>query len=877
MIAPNITTNVTRPGGHLTPSRDADRPKNRPHTSHLTITLSPGLSRPRGSAPSGHQPRTAAHTTHRAVRVPEAGGAGGQGGEAPSGGSRSADPAFPHLRAMLVSYVVRLGALAGALLLTAPSGQSQSVTGRVVDAVTQEALSGASVAVLGPDDALSGGAAADLDGRFAIDGLAPGSYRLRASYVGYDARVQADVVVQGSRPTFVLFELRPSAADLGQEIVVTGGLFDDAPDAPVSVATLGPEEIRRTPGGQNDISRSLLALPGVTGAVDNRNDLLVRGGGPSENAYFVDGVEIPQINHFATQGAAGGALGLLNVDFIREATFYSGGFPARYGDAASSVLVVQNRPGSPGLLSGDLTVGASEAAVSLDGSSGPDFNWTFSARRSYLQLLFELIGLPIRPSYWDFQSRVEWTLTDDDRLVYVGLWAVDDFDIEQPEDPDDFEGREIASRVLDNDQRSYTQGVSWRRLLPNGVVTTAVSRSYQEFFFSDLDEAGAELLGNDAEEAAWRARSDADLRLAPGWTLGVGGGASRETVASEFFQRATPATPFDTDLRFSTDLGLWKGFGYAQLTTEVGGRLALTAGLRADATDFLDQTAVVSPRLSASYDVSDRVEVSAAVGRFTQSPELISLAVQPGGVYVNRGLDWIDVGQVVGGVAVTPAPSVRLSAEGYYKAYSDYPVSASDPRVSLANLGGDFGTVGAEALTSDGRGRAYGLEVSAQKRLTARAYGLGSYTLGWSEFSGADGVYRPSAWDVRHNVSLTGGVRLGGWEIGTRLAVLSGRPFTPFDLEASRAEYALSRRGVRDLDRLNAERTNAYSRLDLRVDRRFAIGQRVNGVLTLDIQNVLDRENVFSVQYTEDPAEPDFLRDQTNVGRLPTIGFSVEF
>jgi hypothetical protein len=759
--------------------------------------------------------------------------------------------------------------------LVAPAA-AQTVTGRVVDATTQEPLPGANVAVL-DGDALVAGAVADLDGSYTVEGVAPGAYRVRATFVGYETQTRTDVVVQGSRPTFLLFELQLAVAE-GDEVVVTAGFFDDAPDAPVSVAALGPEEIRRTPGGLNDVSRSLLALPGVASGVDNRNDLLVRGGGPSENAYFVDGIEVPQINHFATQGATGGAVGLLNVDFIREATFYTGGFPVRYGDAASSVLLIENRPGSPGTLSGDFTVGASESALSLDGSSGDDFNWTFSARRSYLQFLFQLLDLPIRPAYWDFQSRVEYAPGTRDRLVYFGLWAVDDFDIVQPAPDDDFENQEIASRVADNDQRSYTQGVSWRRLVPGGLFTTAVSRSYQEFRFADRDEAGEPLLANDAEEAAWRLRTDGDLRLRPGLTLGVGGGASRETIVSDFFQRATPATPFDTDVAFGTDLGLWKGFGYAQLTARAaGGRLALTGGLRADVADALDQGWVLSPRASASYDLTDNVEASAAVGRFTQSPELISLAVQEDGRFVNRGLRWISVGQVVGGLAVTPAPSLRVSLEGYYKDYADYPVSASDPRVSLANLGGDFGFVGAEPLTSEGEGRAYGVEVSAQKKLTGRWYGLGAYTLGWSEFTGADGVYRPSAWDVRHTVSLTGGVRLGAWEVGTRLTVQSGRPFTPFDLEASAVEYALSRRGVLDLDRIGAERTPAYARWDLRVDRRFDLGRRLNGVVYLDVQNVLDRENVFALEYTEDPAEPDRLREQTNVGRLPTVGFSVEF
>ncbi|MEM6337380.1 MAG: TonB-dependent receptor, partial [Bacteroidota bacterium] len=509
--------------------------------------------------------------------------------------------------------------------MSAPTAYAQSIVGQVVDAVTQEPLPGATVVVLGDTTAVLGGDATDLDGRFSITGVPAGTYSLRASFIGYAPAERTDIVLQGSRPTFVLFELRESLVELGEEVVVEAELFRQADDAPVSVQTLGAEEVRRTPGGQNDISRSLLSLPGVSGGVDNRNDLLIRGGGPSENAYFVDGIEVPQINHFATQGAAGGALGLLNVDFIREATFYTGGFPVRYGDAASSVLLVQNRPGSPELIAGDFTIGATEAALSLDGATGDDFNWSFSARRSYLQLLFELLDLPIRPAFWDFQTRLEWTPTRDDRLLFFGLGAIDDFDIVQPDDPDDFEGQEIVSSVLDNDQRSYTTGLSWRRLVPGGFVTTAFSRSYQDFAFRDRDENEVALLANDSQETAWRLRSDGDFKLSRSLTLGAGGGASREAIVSDFFQRSTPANRLPADLQFSTDLGLWKTFAYAQLTSQLlGGRLALTGGLRIDANDFTDNAVVVSPRATATYDLTSKVSVNAAVGRFTQSPELIS-------------------------------------------------------------------------------------------------------------------------------------------------------------------------------------------------------------------------------------------------------------
>lgn len=790
------------------------------------------------------------------------------------------DTRFPsHVRVVLPLWTIFLiaGTLAGITVGLSGEVQAQTIRGRVVDATTQEPLPGANVAVLGERDSLLTGGAADAQGKFELSGLSPGAYRLRATFLGYNPSVLTDVVVQPSRPTFVLFELQTSSIAF-DEVVVTGGFFEEDPDAPVSVKALGPEEIRRTPGGQNDISRSLLALPGVTSGVDNRNDLLVRGGGPGENGYFVDGIRIPQINHFATQGATGGALGLLNVDFIREATFYTGGFPVRYGDAASSILVIENRPGSPETLAGDFTVGATETALSLDGASGDDFNWTFSARRSYLQFLFEALDLPIRPAYWDFQNRTEWELTGRDRLVFFGIWAIDDFDIVEPDGAEEFENREIASRVLDNDQRSYTTGLSWRRLVRSGFVTTAFSRSYQEFAFADEDEAGNPLLSNDAEEAAWRIRSDGEFRVTDRFTLSAGLGGSRETVQTAFFQRATPATNIDEDLEFFTDLGLWKGFTYAQLSTQaVQDRLQVTVGLRADANDFLDHSAVVSPRLSASYDLTDRWALSLAAGRFTQFPELVSLAIRDDGAFVNQDLAWIDVFQAIAGIAFYPVESLRISLEGYYKGYSDYPVSASDPRISLANLGGDFGFVGAEPLLSVGEGRAYGVELSAQKKLTRRIYALGAYTFGWSEFTGADGIFRPSSWDIRHSLSMSGGIRLGGWEIGTKLLVQSGRPYTPFDLEASAVEYAISRNGVPDYDRLNDERTPAYIRWDVRVDRRFKLKGSVNGVVYLDVQNVLARENVFALTYTEDPAEPDRLREDTNIGLLPTVGFSIEF
>ncbi len=778
-------------------------------------------------------------------------------------------PVRPHrLRAGLL-----LLALLG--LATSALAQTSSIRGQVLDAGTKAPLPGASVVIVGTTQ----GAATNVDGEFTIEGVAPGTYVLQASFLGFGSVTKTDIVVQTSRPTQVIFELQFSAVEVG-EAVVEASAFSAPSDAPTSVQVLGAEEVRRTPGGQNDISRTLLSLPGVTSGVDNRNDLLVRGGGPGENAYYLDGIRIPQINHFATQGVSGGALGLLNVDFIRETTFYRGGYPVRYGDALSSVLLIDNRAGSPDRLSGDFTVGSVESALTLDGPLGGQANWLLSVRRSYVQWLLEALGLPIRPSYWDAQTRVEFNPSPRNRFTFIGIGALDDLQLVQPDpDDDDIERQDLFDSILDNDQRSYTVGGTWRHLIANGFFTVALSRSMSDYRFADIDKEGVEATRNTSVEAENRLRADGEVRLSPRWSVGAGAGAVYAQLETTFFERARPGTNFSQDLNFRNDFTLWKTFAYTQATARLAQeRLTLTGGLRVDGNSFVDDGFYVSPRVSAVVALAPTWTFNVAVGRFNQSPSYLALGVRDeAGAFVNQSLPYIETQQYVAGLAWQARPSLRISVEGFYKDYDQYPISASDPRISLANLGADFGFIGAEPLLGAGDGQAYGVEVFAQKKLVERFYFLGAYTLSWSEFAGADGILRPSNWDARHNLSLTGGYRLGQkWEIGAKLRVLTGRPFTPFDAERSADEYALTGRGVPDYDLLNTEQLPYYQRLDIRVDRRFAFS-RWNAVVYLDLQNVLARNNIQGFSYTEDPAIANNLRPDESTALLPTFGFSVEW
>jgi hypothetical protein len=766
--------------------------------------------------------------------------------------------------------------LASFVILAHPApGHAQSgiLDGQVVDRTTRTPLFGAVLEVLGGPQIRS--ALSNAEGRFRIRGLEPGVYSLRVSTLGYAPALITDLLIQSSRPTFALVEMRPTAIEV-EGITIGADAFAVPASAPVSTVLLSPEEVRRTPGGLQDISRTLLSLPGVIGGVDNRNDLLVRGGGPGENAYFLDGIRVPQINHFATQGATGGALGLVNVDFIRETEFYTGGFPARYGDALSSVLVIDSRPGTPDGIRGDVTLGASEAGLTLDGPVGAG-SWLFSVRRSYLQFLFQALGLPIRPDYWDGQARVELFPSDRDRLVFMGLGALDEFDLVSPDDGD-FENQEIFDRVLDNDQKSWTAGGTWERQLGSGVARLALSRSWTDYQFRDVDGNGVEILRNRSTEAELPVRFEADFRLGPAIDLEVGVRAARASLDLDLLQAATPGSAFQDDVLTSGSIAGWRTGGFAQTVIRwADERATLTAGTRIDRDPLLSDGLSMSPRLGLSVRVSPAWTLSTATGVFHQSPSLLSLAVREDGALVNRGLRPIRNVQGVLGVAWRSGEALRVKAEGFVKHYDRYPVLRDDPRISLANLGGDYGFIGGEPLVAEGEGRAFGVELFAQQKLTRGFYLLGAYTWSRSEFTGSDGTYRPSSWDVRHALDLTAGLRLGSrWELGTKWRLLSGRPFTPFDEVRSAAEYEITGRGVPDWDRIGVERTPAYVRLDFRAERSFDFGGW-NGRVYLDVQNLLNQSNEIGFNYTRDPALPDGLRPIDGTGLLPFFGFSVEF
>ncbi len=748
------------------------------------------------------------------------------------------------------------------LLLIAGSAVAQKtgiVRGVVLDKNTQEPLIGAAVGIPGT----SFGASTDLNGAYKISNVPVGNINLKATLVGYEPQNKFNILISSGNDQVVNFELMETSTDLKEiEITFDKGRSAAAVDmvTPLSVQTLTTEEIRSNPGGNFDISRVIQALPGVAGAsaAAFRNDIIIRGGAPNENVFFLDGIEIPVINHFQTQGSSGGPAGILNTAFIEDVKLASSAFDARYDNALASVFVMKQREGNPERLSGNLRLSSTEFAASFEGPAGKKTNYLVSARRSYLQLLFEAIDLPIRPNYWDFQFKITHKINEKTTLTALGVGAIDEFRFGVPREstPDK---TFILNSTPSINQWNYTNGVSIKRLIKNGFVNIALSRN---MFNNELDRFENQDEGNEearilkirSQEIENKLRIDVN-RFVNNWKFSYGVVGQYVKFNNSIFNRLIKEQVLSNGdtipglaINFNTAIDFFRYGAFGQVSRRFfSNKLLVSAGLRTDGNSFTtngnDLLSTLSPRLSISWNFLPKWNLNASVGDYYKIPTYTVLGFQEEGKgFVNRDAKYIRSTHYVTGFEFLPRDDMRFTLEGFFKRYSNYPVSVANG-ISLANLGGGFDVLGNEAVTFIGGGETYGMEFYYQQKLVKRTFAVFSYTFVRSRFSGADGNLIASSWDNRHLISALFGYKLKrGWELGAKFRFAGGTPFTPFDTVASRFSFATTGVGVLDFNRLNTERLINFSQFDIRIDKKFYFKKATLNIF-IDIQNLLRAPN----------------------------------
>ncbi|MAT40268.1 MAG: TonB-dependent receptor [Ectothiorhodospiraceae bacterium] len=755
--------------------------------------------------------------------------------------------------------------LAGILLtlssqLFAQEGGTGSIRGKVFDAVTQEPLIGANVLLVDTEI----GAATDLEGNFLIERIPPGTYQVRISSIGYKPRIQTDVVVANARQVELRIGLESTAVEL-DEVVVEAEYFIETSDNPTSTQTLSYEEIRRAPGGFEDVVRAVAVLPGVAQPMSGRNDLIVRGGAPSENLYVVDNLEVPNINHFGTQGATGGPLSFINVDFVRDVTFSTGGFGVRYGDKLSSVMRLKLKDGRTDRIGGKATISATQFGLNTEGPLPGNGSFIFSARRSYLDFIFKAADFGFVPEYWDFLLGTDHNIDKNNEVKFLFIGALDNVNFFNDTEDKRFEN----SRVLGNAQDQYFSSVSWRHLFGSGFMTFTLGRTYVDYSFLQSDSLLNPIFQSDSREGETSLRADGVFVIGDSRELSFGArGKYVKTLGEYVFPVAA-----DTGLGFAPEAGAWdttayKFSAYAQLKQGIFDDLSVIVGGRLDYFNLLDNPAAFSPRGAISYDFSQATSVTLSGGIYRQAPSYVWLTSNP----INTRLEHIRVDQLVLGVDHLLRSDLRVRVEGYIKEYSDYPASTTRDYLVLANTGAgfgggeeDFASFGFDPLVSDGMGIARGVEFLVQKRLSdIPVYGVLSVSINETEFTALDGVERPGAFDQRLILNLSGGyVFDGGWEASAKFRYGTGMPYTGFLAD-----------GSRDFANYNGERLPDFHALDVRVDKRWNF-ESWNLITFIDIQNIYNRENIQG--YRWDVRNNKVESTGGSIGILPSIGVSAEF
>ncbi|HMA63398.1 MAG TPA: TonB-dependent receptor, partial [bacterium] len=580
---------------------------------------------------------------------------------------------------------------------------------------------------------------------------------------------------------------------------------------------------------------------------------------------YLDGIKIPTLNHFSTQGASGGAVGIINADLIQNVNYYSGAFPANRSNALSGVFEFKLKDGNKESTNRRVSVGASEAAFTLDGPISDNTTYLLSLRRSYLQFLFDAIGLPFLPTFNDVLFKSKTDLNQKNQITLIGLGALDQSRLNTGLDDPDAEQQYILNYLPEQDQWNYMIGGNFKHIsgksFQNYIFSRNVLNNESYKYFNNQKDPENKILDYQSKEVENRFRFNNTYRN-KGYKVVLGAQVEQANYFNETYQKRFVGNQTEI-VDYDTDLTLYKwGLSGQVSKAYLRDKLRLSLGVRSDANNYsssmnnlIDQ---FSPRFSASYSLTKTLNLNFNTGLYHELPPYTSLGFRnSAGELANKenNIKYISVSHIIGGIEFFRNSDSKISLEGFYKQYSDYPLSLDDS-ISLANKGADFAVIGDEEIISKGEGRAYGLELSGRYVLFEDMESIVSYTLVKSEFDDLSGDYIPSSWDSRHIFTMTTSKPfMKNWQAGYRFRYVSGLPYTPYDLDKSASITAWNTRGQPFLDfsAYNSKRLEDFMQLDIRVDRRFYFS---NFALTL----YLDVQNAFNYQ----AEQPDILIPETD-------------
>lgn len=778
-----------------------------------------------------------------------------------------------------------------------------TISGIVISSQTGLPLEFAAVGVVGT--AL--GATTDIEGRFTLNGVPTGFQRVQAIYFGYSTYTTEPIQVTKANKIELVIEMLPAIKEVAV-VRVVGSQPRRSEVPPIGVQKVSREVIEKSPGGNRDISKVVQNLAGVAQTSIDRNDLIVRGGSPTENSFYIDRIEIPVFNHFQTQGSSGGNVSIINADFLKEANLYTSAYPASRGNALSSILDMRLKDGNSDKLITRLSLGASDFALTIDSPIAKDLSLIASYRISYLQFLFSALDLPFLPTYQDAQLKLTYRLTDKYTLRLLALGSLDKNRLNTSMTDLSPDREQILNYLPENDQWSYVVGAVLTRRVRDGSLDIIVSHNRLDNRldkWQDNNYDSLQTLKYRSFESEIKGRVEYAKNLSNSLTLNAGISVEQGWYSCNNNQ-IVYLDQQPTENIYSSKLDLLRYGAYFVIDkTFFDNRLRVMFSNRIDGNNYSIEMSnplmQYSPRLSASWKFSSKWRLNANAGRYYQEPEYSTLGYRDSaGELVNQArLKYIASNQYTIGVSYSPSPFESLVVEGFYKGYENYPMSLVDS-TAIGSSSGEIFAVGADPASSVGKVKSYGVEVSYSndnlwglRLMTTFTYYHSLYAKLDNNFEPTN-YYIPTNWDYRilFNLLVTKNFN-NGWDLGARWKYSGGAPATPYDYELSSNIDVWNSNGeaVLDYSLINSERLGAFHQLDIRVEKSWYF-PKWSLSLYLDVQNVYNYSTYdLDILMPKSDANGNYIVDSNNTSYyemveyanelggtiLPTFGIIVEF
>lgn len=741
---------------------------------------------------------------------------------------------------------------------------TQTIRGTVVDKQTQSLLPGAIICILNSDPLLV--TSTNELGKFRIDNVPLGRKQIKISFVSYKEKAQTVVLTSG-KETVLNIELEESVFQ-GEEIVITAEIDKTKTNnkmATVSSRVFSTEEANRYAGSRGDPARMAANFAGVSGANDSRNDIIVRGNSPLGVLWRLNGLDIPNPNHFGSMGSSGGPISILNNNALDNSDFMTGAFPADYGNATAGVFDLKMRTGNNEKREFLGMVGFNGFEVGAEGPfSKKKKNASYMVNYRYSTLsVFKYLGLDFGtgsavPQYQDVTFKIDMPTKKAGKFSVWGIGGLSKAELLQSQQSKDnnlygYSGRNTSFKSnVGAGGISHTYLINISSYLKTNIGITGQSN----YITSDRVDTSASLqtVRPEYRNESYTTRYTANTTY------------NKKINSRNFINAGVYIDIYNTSYVDSTDvngtgfvtLRNYKGQtslsrGFIQWKHHFSEKLSLNTGFTYQYL-LLNKSKSPEPRLGLKYEINKKQSVSFGAGLHSQvQPLYIYFATANLGngnvKETNRNLDFTKAAHAVIAYDVNLFNSVRIKTELYYQYLYKIPVKSRSDYFSAANLGADFNSPNLDSLVSNGTGENYGFELTLEKFYSKGYYFLVTGSLFESKYKGSDGVIRNTAFNGNYVFNALAGKEFKIKEkhifaLDVKFTYAGGKRYVPIDLTSS----IIANNEIRNGLLAYQPQYDPYVRLDVKPSYKINT-KRFTHEISVDIQNVTKHNNIFQQQY----------------------------